>query len=380
MMKLRKRQLAGVVCLAMMMGMTACGKTADDTSGQEVTTEVVTESVEVVNDAMDIHSEDNAEFYAIRIKDEYYEIYQEGDYVGFRNLYLDQQGTYPPLEEGKVGKVIADVDIYNGGEGGYSNEKFIKEINEFEEISYSKFVSAFDICDASNAIYNSEHPFLKYQEMEDIYILFPDGHNAVVYKNGERFMEYNNENYTSQEYPVEFFEYLEEVKEAEKATASDAEGMMLGDISLIEETEETSDSSETSEDGPQNASGIGPGSGSSSAKKSDKIDYVEVDGYKQITQDTAQTLMANNSDYIILDVREDTEYYDGHIPGAINISNTGIADKELSELPDKDQMILVYCRSGRRSKDAARKLAKIGYTNVYEFGGINDWTGDITME
>ena len=146
MMKLRKRQLAGVVCLAMMMGLTACGKTADDTSGQEVTTEIVTESVEVENDAMDIHSEDNAEFYAIRIKDEYYEIYQEGDYVGFRNLYLDQQGTYPPLEEGKVGKVIADVDIYNGGEGGYSNEKFIKEINEFEEISYSKFVSAFDIC------------------------------------------------------------------------------------------------------------------------------------------------------------------------------------------------------------------------------------------
>ncbi|MCR5226734.1 MAG: rhodanese-like domain-containing protein [Eubacterium sp.] len=156
--------------------------------------------------------------------------------------------------------------------------------------------------------------------------------------------------------------------------------MMLGDISVIEETEETSDTNESSEDGPQNSSGIGPGSGSSSAKKSDKIDYVEVDGYKQVTQETAQTLMANNSDYIILDVREDTEYYDGHIPGAINISNNGIADKELSELPDKDQMILVYCRSGRRSKDAARKLAKIGYTNVYEFGGINDWTGDITME
>ncbi|HBZ02195.1 MAG TPA: rhodanese-like domain-containing protein [Lachnospiraceae bacterium] len=112
----------------------------------------------------------------------------------------------------------------------------------------------------------------------------------------------------------------------------------------------------------------------------DADEYIEVDGYRQITPETAQKIMETEKDYIIVDVRHDDEYYDGHIPGAVLITNEYIEDKPLPELPDKDQMILVYCRSGRRSKDAARKLAAMGYTNVYEFGGIINWPGPIVTD
>ena len=80
--------------------------------------------------------------------------------------------------------------------------------------------------------------------------------------------------------------------------------------------------------------------------------------------------------HIIVYVREKFEYDAGHIPGAICIPLTSISDEQPSELPDLDQIILVYCRSGRRSKLAAQKLFDIGYTHVYEFGGINEWTGE----
>lgn len=99
--------------------------------------------------------------------------------------------------------------------------------------------------------------------------------------------------------------------------------------------------------------------------------------YEQITQDQAKALMAESENYIILDVRTEAEYAEGHIPGAICVPNETIGDNMPEELPDKDQLILVYCRSGNRSKQASEKLAKLGYTNVKEFGGINTWTGDI---
>ena len=79
---------------------------------------------------------------------------------------------------------------------------------------------------------------------------------------------------------------------------------------------------------------------------------------------------------IILDVRTAEEYSEKHIPGAINIPNETIGADDIPELPDKDQLILIYCRSGNRSKQAADKLVKLGYTNIVEFGGINDWTGE----
>ena len=87
--------------------------------------------------------------------------------------------------------------------------------------------------------------------------------------------------------------------------------------------------------------------------------------------------MDSKSGYIILDVREQYEYDEGHILGAILIPYGEIADRAEKELPDKNQLILVYCRSGRRSKIAAEELVKLGYTNVKEFGGIIDWEYEI---
>ena len=87
-------------------------------------------------------------------------------------------------------------------------------------------------------------------------------------------------------------------------------------------------------------------------------------------------MMEKESGYIILDVRTPEEFADKHIPGAINIPNETIGTGEISELPDKDQLILVYCRSGNRSKQASEKLVALGYTNIVEFGGINDWPGE----
>ena len=99
--------------------------------------------------------------------------------------------------------------------------------------------------------------------------------------------------------------------------------------------------------------------------------------YKQITQEEAKEMMTKNDIHIIVDVRRQDEYDEGHIIGAILIPNESILDKQPEELPDLDQIILVYCRTGRRSKEASQKLADIGYTNVYEFGGIETWTGEI---
>ena len=99
--------------------------------------------------------------------------------------------------------------------------------------------------------------------------------------------------------------------------------------------------------------------------------------YRQISMEEAVTIMAQESDYIILDVRREDEFASGHIPGAINIANESIGTDEIPELPDKNQLILVYCRSGNRSKQASRKLVNLGYTNIVEFGGILDWTGEI---
>ena len=100
-------------------------------------------------------------------------------------------------------------------------------------------------------------------------------------------------------------------------------------------------------------------------------------GYRQISMDEAMKMIKEEKNYIILDVRRPDEYADGHIPGAINVPNEEIGTAEISELPDKSQLILVYCRSGRRSKEAAEKLVKLGYTNVVEFGGIQDYKGEI---
>ena len=98
--------------------------------------------------------------------------------------------------------------------------------------------------------------------------------------------------------------------------------------------------------------------------------------YRQVSSDEAAAMMASESDYLILDVRTREEYEQGHIPGAVCVPNESIGSGELSALPRKDQLILIYCRSGNRSKQAAQKLADAGYTNIVEFGGILSWTGE----
>ena len=98
--------------------------------------------------------------------------------------------------------------------------------------------------------------------------------------------------------------------------------------------------------------------------------------YRQITAEEAAAMMEEESGYLILDVRTAGEYSEKHIPGAINVPNETIGNQDIPELPDKEHLILVYCRSGNRSKQAAEKLVKLGYTNIVEFGGIHDWTGE----
>ena len=99
--------------------------------------------------------------------------------------------------------------------------------------------------------------------------------------------------------------------------------------------------------------------------------------YRQINMDEVIAMMEAESDYIILDVRTPEEFSEKHIPGAINVANETIGSEEMPELPDKEQLILVYCRSGNRSKQAAEKLVALGYTKIVEFGGINDWPGEV---
>ena len=102
--------------------------------------------------------------------------------------------------------------------------------------------------------------------------------------------------------------------------------------------------------------------------------------YRQISMTDAVTMMEEETGYLILDVRTPEEFAEKHIPGAINVPNEVIGTEEIPELPDKDQLILVYCRSGNRSKQASEKLAALGYTNIVEFGGINDWPGETVTE
>ena len=117
---------------------------------------------------------------------------------------------------------------------------------------------------------------------------------------------------------------------------------------------------------------------SSSGQKAGSDDTAE--SYTKITQDEAREMMAKDDGHIVVDVRRQEEYDAGHIPGAVLIPNESIGTERPEQLPDPDQIILIYCRSGNRSKQAAQKLCDLGYTNIYEFGGINTWTGEIVTE
>ena len=102
--------------------------------------------------------------------------------------------------------------------------------------------------------------------------------------------------------------------------------------------------------------------------------------YRRVSAEEAQQIMKNESGYQIVDVRTPEEYASGHIPNAICIPNESIGKQPPTELSDKKQLLLIYCRSGRRSKEAANKLVELGYENVVDFGGIIDWPGEKTTE
>ena len=110
------------------------------------------------------------------------------------------------------------------------------------------------------------------------------------------------------------------------------------------------------------------------------IEKNEFGTYKHISQAEAMKIMAGDEPYVIVDVRRPDEFAKGHIPGAINVPNEGIADEQPAELPDLDQVLLVYCQTGRRSVAASKKLADIGYTRVLEFGGIMTWKGEVVTD
>ncbi len=118
----------------------------------------------------------------------------------------------------------------------------------------------------------------------------------------------------------------------------------------------------------------------SSAKEADTQESAAAPAYTQISQEEAKEMMARDDGHVIVDVRRQDEYDAGHIPGAILIPNESIGADPPEALPDYDQVILIYCRTGNRSKQASEKLAAMGYKNIYEFGGISTWTGEIVTE
>ena len=133
------------------------------------------------------------------------------------------------------------------------------------------------------------------------------------------------------------------------------------------------------EDEGASVSVIGGADGPTSIFLAGKLGGEDSMTYSQISMAEAKEIFDSNEDssYIILDVRRPDEFAEGHIPGAINIANETIESEAPAELPDKNQVIYVYCRSGNRSKQAADKLVVLGYTNIIEFGGIIDWAGDV---
>lgn len=107
-----------------------------------------------------------------------------------------------------------------------------------------------------------------------------------------------------------------------------------------------------------------------------EVSAVKTAEYHKISAEEAKKMM-DEQEVVIVDVRTEAEYAEGHIAGAVLVPNETIGEEAPAELPDKDAVLLVYCRSGNRSKTAANKLLKLGYQNVYDFGGVNTWPYDL---
>lgn len=110
---------------------------------------------------------------------------------------------------------------------------------------------------------------------------------------------------------------------------------------------------------------------------STSISTTKINEIRHVSMDDIVKIMNENKNYVIVDVRTPDEYKEGHIPNAINIPNETINETVYNKLKDKNQLILIYCRSGSRSRQAAYKMQKLGYTNLVDFGGIINWKGKI---
>lgn len=154
-------------------------------------------------------------------------------------------------------------------------------------------------------------------------------------------------------------------------TGDDSKGTKDSNVSDTKASDDNTDDT-TTDDSTTDGTTTGDTSGDGGQTDTGEESEDEMDNPQVITAKEAHEKM-QDEDVIIVDVRTEDEYAEGHIPGAILIPNETIGDSMLEELPDKDAVILIYCRSGNRSAQAAKKLADMGYTSIFDFGGINDW-------
>ena len=311
-----------IILIVSVLLISGCARVINNSSATQATTQTTTQAVtEEIDDDMNIDSANDMEIYVIRIRDEFYEITNENGNTMVWQIFNTNTGVYPRIEEGQIAKIVADVEIYNGGEDGYSNDKFINRLKSFEQVSYSDILDIFDIADACDNMLDSNHNILKYQDLDNIYLLLPYGGDYVAYRDGTFVGQYSMGQY--EDYPEGFFNHIKSEDVDEEKT-------------------------------------------------------VPVDGYYQLSKTAALSKMETESDYIIVDVRSSKEYNDGHTIDAINIEYDVIkvvqdVPEPVYELPDKTQLIFVYCDDARRSRAASLKLASIGYTNIYQYFGRLNW-------
>ena len=218
-MNIRKKMLIVFATFLCASALTGCGgkntgptsggqNTAGTTTGGQNTSETTTE--EMIADAMYITPEDDKEFTLIRVKDDYIEITREENGTQW-NLYVytELTGMYPDIEDGQCAKVVADVNIYDGGEAGYMDNIFIKDLKSYTPIDYKEVIDEAKLEDASSHTFDGNNHILQYQKDGNIYLLILCGGDVEVYKDGSHYMEYEYKDLKDDEMTKPFFESLE---------------------------------------------------------------------------------------------------------------------------------------------------------------------------
>ncbi len=357
------------------------GKSGTDNNIMDTETSTENEVVDGIIDGIEEISENDKEFYAIRVGQDYIEICIKEDAILGNEIYTQYGSFYPELEEGQIAKITADVIIKTGGEDGFMNNIFIGDIKSTQVISHKEFADDIGIRDASDNNFDSNNHLLKFQDMNTFYLLVLNKGDIYVYKDEELMGDFDLDDIKNEDHPTVFFDMLsdDQADGADSTNDDQAESAESIDVDQSGSSEDTNNDDEKNE----------------YIENSDnQIEKVQVDGYYQISQIDARTMMDSEENYIILDVRSEEEYEESHILSykdndvieAVCIPLPQIKEYEeegagntVEGLSDKNQLIFVYCRTGRRSKAAAKVLADLGYTNIYEIGGITTWgdpTGD----